>query len=472
MTLVSIWIEKINQIIWGPPLLILLFSVGVYLSYRTRWVQIRYLIYSHKLAFTRHDDAAQGDISHFQALMTALAATIGIGSITGVATALATGGLGALFWMWIAGLVGAATKYGEAILAIKYRVIDQRGEMCGGPMYYLEKGVKGHFGKILAVLFAIMGGITALGTGNMVQSNSVANAMQELFHFSPLWVGVILMACTGLALLGGIKSIGKVAAYLVPAMALFYMLGGLVVIIIKIQYVPQAFGLIFRAAFTGQAATGAFLGASVMAAIQMGISRGVFSSEAGLGSSPIAAAAAKTDTPGRQALVSMSSVFITTGIVCTITGLAIAITGVLGQTGADGKPLDGSALALSAFDAVIPHGGLIVTIALIPFAYSTMLGWAYYGEKCVEYLFGVKATTVYRILFTLLVLPGAVLSLNIVWGFANMMNGLMAFPNLIGLFLLGGLIAAETKVFEGILKYEKNAAPPSPHSKTLNTEDF
>ncbi len=458
MTAISFWVERLNQIIWGTPLLILLFFVGLYLSFRTKWVQIRYLIYSHKLAFTRHDDAAQGDISHFQALMTALAATIGIGSITGVATALATGGLGALFWMWVAGFMGAATKYSEAILAIKYRIIDERGEMCGGPMYYLEKGVRGHFGKTLAVLFAVMGAITALGTGNMVQSNSVANAARELFHIPPMWVGIVLMLATGLALLGGIKSIGKVAAYLVPAMALFYILGGLIVIAFKIQYVPQAFHLIIRYAFTGQAAKGAFLGATVMSAIQMGISRGVFSSEAGLGSSPIAAAAAKTDTPGRQALVSMSSVFITTGIVCTITGLVIAITGVLEQTGIDGKPLDGSALALSAFDAVIPHGGLIVTIALIPFAYSTILGWAYYGEKCIEYLFGLKATKVYRILFTLLVYPGAILSLDLVWGFANMMNGLMAFPNLIGLFLLGGLVAKETRVFEGILIREKRQA--------------
>lgn len=445
-------LDVINNWIWGPPLLILLVLVGVYLTIRTRAIQFRYLIYAHKLAFSRHDDSAEGDISHFQALMTALAATIGIGSIAGVATAIAAGGLGALFWMWAAALVGMATKYAEAILAIKYRIIDKRGEMCGGPMYYLEKGLKA---KWLGGVFAVLGAITAFGTGNMVQSNSVSGAFTELFHIPPIWVGLGLMICVGIALLGGIKSIGKISSVLVPAMAVFYLVGGLLVVALKIHLVPQVLVLVFKNAFTGQAAAGGFLGATVMQAIQLGISRGVFSSEAGLGSSPIAAAAAKTDVPGRQALVSMCSVFITTGIVCTVTGLAIGITGVLGKVGADGKILDGSALALAAFDKVIPGGGLIVTIALIPFAYSTILGWAYYGEKCVEYLFGEKATTIYRVIFTILVIPGAVLSLQFVWSFANIMNGLMAFPNLIGLFLLAGVVARETTSFEHLLRKEK-----------------
>ncbi len=454
MSNVQSWIDQLNEWIWGPPLLILLVFVGVYLTIRTRALQFRYLYYAHKLAFSRHDDGAQGDISHFQALMTALAATIGIGSIAGVATAIAAGGLGALFWMWIAAIVGMATKYGEAILAIKYRVKDKKGEMCGGPMYYIERGMKT---KWLAVTFAILGAVTALGIGNLVQSNSVSQAMSDILNVKPVWSGLLLMLFTGIALLGGIKSIGKVSSILVPAMAIFYIVGGLVIICMRIEMVPDAFAQIFRAAFTGQAAVGGFAGAGVMLAIQMGISRGVFSSEAGLGSSPIAAAAAKTDTPGRQALVSMCSVFITTGIVCTITGLVIAVSGVLGTIGPDGTVVDGSAMALKAFDAIIPYGGLIVTIALIPFAYSTILGWAYYGEKCMEYLFGEKMTKFYRIIFTLVVFPGAILSLQFVWGIANVMNGLMAFPNLIGLFCLAGVIARETKTFEQILRDEKKA---------------
>lgn len=446
------WIELLNNWIWGTPLIILLVVVGILLTIRTRGVQFRYLLYAHKLAFVRHDDSAEGDISHFQALMTALAATIGIGSIAGVATAIAAGGLGALFWMWVTAFFGMATKYGEAILAIKYRIVDENNEMCGGPMYYLERGLKS---KFLAVAFAVLAAITAIGTGNMVQANSVATAVQDLFGISPVWSGIILMILTGGALLGGIKSIGKIAGVLVPAMAIFYIGGGLTIIILKIQYVPEALWMILKAAFSGQAAAGGFLGATVMQAIQLGVSRSIFSSEAGLGSSPIAAAAARTDTPGRQALVSMSSVFITTGIVCTITGLVIAITGVLGERNGMGQLLDGSGLALRAFDAVLPAGGLIVTIALIPFAYSTILGWAYYGEKCVEYLFGVSMVKPYRVLFTLVVIPGAILSLHVVWGFANMMNGLMAVPNLIGLFLLSGVISRETAAFDTIIRHER-----------------
>lgn len=445
-------IDTLNDWIWGPPLLILLVIVGIYLTIRTRGLQFRYLIYAHKLAFTRQDDSAQGDISHFQALMTALAATIGIGSITGVATAIAMGGLGSLFWMWAAALFGMATKYGEAILAIKYRITDENNEMCGGPMYYIEKGLKW---KWMGVLFAVLAAITALGTGNMIQSNSVALAVADLFDVNPLWTGAILMVLVGAALIGGIKSIGKVAGILVPAMAAFYIIGGLIIIALRIEAIPSAFVIIFKSAFTGQAAIGGFTGATIMMAIQLGVSRGVFSSEAGLGSSPIAAAAAKTDTPGRQALVSMCSVFITTGIVCTITGLVIAVSGVFGEVDAEGKLLNGSALALRAFDQIIPYGGLIVTIALIPFAYSTILGWAYYGEKCVEYLFGCRATKFYRIIYTILVLPGAILGLRLIWGFANMMNGLMAFPNLIALFILTGVIAKETRFFEHLLKKEK-----------------
>jgi alanine or glycine:cation symporter, AGCS family len=447
------WIDKINAIVWGPPLLILLFVVGIYLTIRTRGIQFTHLFYALKLAFSRHDDDAEGDISHFQALMTSLAATIGIGSITGVATAIAIGGVGSLVWMWVAAVFGMATKYGEAILAIKYRVVDKNGEMAGGPMYYLERGLKS---KWLAVMFAIAAAITAMSTGNMVQANSVALAVQDLFGGTPWITGVLLMAVVGIALIGGIKSIGRVTGYLVPAMAIFYILGGFIIICMRVTYIPAAFVLIFKSAFSGQAATGGFLGATVMLAVRMGVSRGIFSHEAGLGSSPIAAAAAKTDTPGRQALVSMCSVFITTGVVCTITGLVIAITGVLGERDASGAVLNGSAMALRAFDAVIPKGGLIVTIALIPFAYSTILGWGYYGERCVEYLFGILGVKIYRVLFTLIVFPGAILSLETVWGISNILNAFMAFPNLIGLFCLAGVVATETKIFRRILAHEKS----------------
>ncbi|MEM7174892.1 MAG: sodium:alanine symporter family protein [Chlamydiota bacterium] len=437
---------------WSLPLLGLIFLVGLYLTIRTRGLPFRYLFYAHKLAFTRSDKRAAGDISHFQALMTVLAGTIGIGSITGVATAIAIGGLGSMVWMWLAALLGMATKYGEAILAVKYRAIDSRGEMCGGPMYYLEKGLKMRW---LGILFALFGALAAFGIGNLVQSNSVALALTAQIGLSPIWTGIVMMVCVGLALIGGIKSIGKVVAILVPAMAAFYLLGGLFIIAINIQAVPAAFAAMFTAAFSNSAAVGGFAGTTVMVAIQTGVSRGIFSSEAGLGSSPIASAAAKTDTPGRQALVAMCSVFITTGVVCTITGLVIALSGIFGEPGLSEKTLDGSVLALSAFDRLLPYGGLIVTIALFPFGYSTILSWAYYGEKCVEYLFGVKIIAAYRVIFTLVVIPGAILSLGLVWDLANVLNGLMAVPNLIALIGLAGVIAKETRFFEQLLKKEK-----------------
>jgi len=447
------WLAKIEQWVWGAPLLILLTVVGFYLTIALRGIQFRYLFYSLKLAFTRQDEKAQGDISQFQALMTALAGMIGIGSITGVATAVSMGGLGSLFWMWVASLIGMATKYAEAILAVKYRSQDARGEMCGGPMIYLEKGLKS---KRLAVFFAVAGGITALVTGNMVQANSIAAAVKG--WIDPIWVGIFLAAITGIALFGGIRSIGKVSSWLVPAMAVFYILGGLVLIAMHLEALPAAVSAIFREAFSGRAAAGGVAGTSIMMAIQFGISRSVFSNEAGLGTAPIAAAAAKTDVPGRQALISMSGVFITSMVVCTITGLAIAVSGLLGKPGPDGLPLNGSLLALASFESGAPFGAFIVTLSLILFGYSTVVGWAYYGEKCTEYLFGVRSVQWYRILFTLALVPGAMIGLNAVWSFANIMNGLMAFPNLLGLFGLSAIVIAETRDFEKLLKLERKAA--------------
>lgn len=452
MSNIQHYLDVVNNLVWGAPLLILLTVVGVYLTVRLRGIQFRRFWYAHKLAFGKDQGSGAGDISHFQALMTALAGTIGIGSITGVATAIAIGGVGSIFWMWIAAGLGMATKYAEGVLAVKYRITDKHGAMCGGPMYYIEKGMKK---KWLAVIFAVFGVFTAIGTGNMVQSNAVALACKQLFHLDPLYTGLFLVVIVGGALFGGIKSIGKFSSYLIPAMAIFYIGGGLLIIGAKFQYIPQALLSIIKAGLNGQAATGGFVGATMMQAIQLGVSRGVFSSEAGLGSSPIAAAAAKTDVPSRQALVSMCSVFLTTGIVCTITALVIVLTGVLGVTDINGKVLDGSALVLRAFDTVIPGGGVIVTIALIPFAFTTTIGWAYYGEKCLEYLFGIKSTLYYRAIYILLVLPGAMLSLDMVWGIANILNGLMAFPNLIGLLFLGGIVAKETNMFDKLVLEEK-----------------
>ncbi len=446
------WLARIENWVWGAPLLILLTSVGLYLTYALRGIQFRYLWYSIKLALTRQDGKAQGDISQFQSLMMALAGMIGIGSIAGVATAIALGGLGSLFWMWVASTIGMATKYAEAILAIKYRTQDKKGEMCGGPMIYLEKGLKS---KGLAVFFAVAGAITALVTGNMVQANSIAAAAKE--YVDPLWIGILLAAVTGAALFGGVKSIGKVSSYLVPAMSLFYIFGGLLLIVLNFDMLGAAFKEIFIQAFSGKAAAGGFAGSTLMMAIQFGVSRSVFSNEAGLGTAPMAAAAAKTDVPGRQALISMSGVFITSIIICTITGLAIAVSGLLGQSGPDGATLNGAGLALEAFRSTIPFGATLVTLSLIFFGYSTVLGWAYYGEKCTEYLFGLSAVRWYRVLFTLVLIPGAMLSLNAVWSFANIMNGLMAFPNLVGLFGLSAIVVAETREFEKLLKFERKA---------------
>ncbi len=453
MTTLESWLFRIENWIWGAPLLVLLTVVGLYFTIALRGIQFRYLFTSLRWAFTRSDDKAEGDISQFQALMTALAGMIGIGSITGVATAIVMGGLGSIFWMWVASLIGMATKYAEAILAVKYRTTDEKGEFCGGPMYYLERGLKS---KKLAVFFAVIGALTALGTGNMVQANSIAGAMEAVTGVDPLWVGIGLAVVTGATLFGGIKQIGRMSSWLVPSMALFYLAGGLILLCVRVEALPGAITEIFRQAFTGQAAVGGFVGTSVMMAIQCGVSRSLFCSEAGLGTAPIAAAAAKTDVPGRQALISMSGVFITSIVVCSITGLAIAVSGLLGTRGADGEILNGSILALNAFQEGFSGGGFIVTVSLILFGYSTVLGWAYYGEKCMEYLFGLRIVPWYRILFAVVLVPGAVLSLQTVWSVANIFNGLMAFPNLVGLFGLSAIVVSETKSFEALLRREQN----------------
>ncbi len=439
-------LTTLKEIVWGPPLLMLLVGTGVYLTVLLNGLQIRRLPYALKLVFKRHASAGQGDISPFQALMTALSGTIGIGNIAGVATAITFGGVGAIVWMWAIGLVGMATKYAEVILAVRFRTTDAKGHIAGGPMYYLEHGLGW---KWLAVLFCLFGALAAIGTGNMVQANTIASVAQGAFSFSPLVTGIVLAILLGLAILGGIRSIGRIASILVPFMALLYISGGVLIIIAHYHLLGAALGHMLQSAVCGQAAFGAFAGASVMQAIRMGVSRGVFASEAGLGTAPMAAAAAKTEYPGRQALVSMTGTFFDTIIVCTITGVVIALTEVLGLVGPDGELLTGAALTAAAFDTIFPFAGtLLVVVGVILFGYSTMLTWSYYGELCCAYLCGLRSTMYYRIIYILSVVLGATMSLQAVWDIADIFNGLMAIPNLLGILALSKVIVQETRRYE------------------------
>ena len=437
-----IFLNEIRAWVWGMPLIILLLGTGIYLTILLKGLQFRTLFPSLNLALIKRKEggAHPGDISHFQALMTALSATVGTGNIAGVASAIAIGGPGALFWMWLTGLFGMATKYSEAVLAVKYREVDALGTMSGGPMYYIEKGLKN---KWLAFIFALFAACAAFGTGNIIQSNSVAEAMHATFNV-PSWVtGIFLLMITYLVIMGGIKSIAKAASAIVPFMILFYIIAGTVILILFYKNIPHAFTLIFVHAFTPVAAAGGFAGAGVQMAMQMGVSRGLLSNESGLGSSPIAAAAAKTDEPVRQALVSMTQTFIDTIVVCSFTGLVILVTGAweTGKTAA--------ALTEHAFSQGLPGtwGGIVVAISLIFFAYSTILGWAYYGEKAIEYIAGERAIKPYRLLWVIIVFIGAVGRLDVVWAVTDIMNGLMAFPNLIALFGLSFVIKNETNHF-------------------------
>lgn len=433
-------VGKVGAFAWGPPMLILLVGTGFWLTFSLRGIQFTKLGHALYLALIKRkeDGDEPGDITHFQALMTALSATVGTGNIAGVATAIAVGGPGALFWMWITGLVGMATKYAEAVLAVKYRVVDENGEMSGGPMYYISRGLKLPW---LGVVFAVFASIAAFGIGNMVQSNSVADAVEATFNI-PTWItGVVLMICTAAVVLGGIKSIGRVTSILVPIMIVFYMAAALYIILINISGVPGALVFIVKQAFNPTAAAGGFAGATVMLAIRMGVARGVFSNESGLGSAPIAAAAAQTKHPVTQALVSMTQTFIDTLVVCTMTGLVLILTGAWssGETGAE--------LTTIAFQSAMPGGALIVTLGIVLFAYSTMLGWCYYGEKSIEYLFGIKSVLPYRIVFIMLIGVGAVAKLSLVWNISDTLNGLMALPNLIGLLMLTPVVVSETKQY-------------------------
>ena len=444
MESLTILFHALGGIVWGPIMLVLLVGTGIYLTVRLFGLQIWLLPYALRMAFSRKTHPDQpGDISQFQALMTALAATIGTGNIAGVATAIVLGGPGALFWMWLCAIFGMATKYAEGLLAVKYRVRDADGKMSGGPMYYISLGLNM---KWLGMLFAIFGMIAALGTGASVQSNSLAESMRSSFAIPGWLTGVVLTVITALVIVGGIKSIARVTSIIVPFMALFYLGGGLLIILLNLELLWPALTLIMTDAFTGQAVAGGALGT----VIRYGVARGVFSNEAGLGTAPIAAAAAKTDQPVKQALVSMTGTFIDTIIVCSVTGLVLVMGGMYrgGSTGA--------ALTAQTFDQMLPGpGDWIVTIGLLFFAYSTILGWSYYGEKCAQYVCGKWVVVPYRCLYTAFVMIGTVVSLDLVWAVSDVVNGLMAFPNLVGLLLLSGVVVKETRSFLLTLKHER-----------------
>ena len=435
-------LDGIAGFVWGPWLLIpLLLLTGLWLTIKLRGIQFRTLGPALRLALLerKDQDAEGGDISQYQALTTALAATVGVGNIVGVATAISIGGPGALFWMWVTGLVGMASKYSEAFLAVRFRTVDAKGNASGGPQYYLKKALPGNWGVALSVIFAVFAVLASFGIGNMTQGNAVAENLLNSFNV-PLQVSAVVMAVlVGLVILGGIRVIGTVTAALVPVMIVFYVLAALYILIANIGDVPGALAQIFGQAFTGTGMTGGALG-SFMLAVQMGVARGIFSNESGMGSAAIAAAAAKTTHPVRQGLVSMTQTFIDTIIVVSMTGLVLVTTGVWQE--------DASAAVLTsmAFSQGLPGnwGGYVVAIGVILFAFSTILGWSYYGDRCVERLFGAKTTIFYRIAFTIVVYVGATIPLGIVWSFADIMNGLMALPNLVGLLILSGLIARET----------------------------
>jgi len=444
MEMLENFLNRAGNFVWGPPLLILLFGTHIYLTIRLKFIQ-RYIGKAIKISFQRKREG-EGDVSQFGSLTTALAATIGTGNIVGVATAVAAGGPGAVLWMWLTGVFGIATKYSEALLSVKYRVTTKTGQMAGGPMYVLERGMKQ---KWLAVLFAFFTAIAAFGIGNMVQANSISIMLKETFHVSPWITGAVLTVLTAIVILGGIKSIAKTCETLVPFMAVFYILGCTAILVINYKAIPETISLIFSTAFTGQAAVGGFLGAGMREAIRFGVARGLFSNESGLGSAPIVAAAAQTKTPVRQALVSSTGTFWDTVVICAMTGLVVVSSADWTQG------LSGAALTKTAFSEIPYIGPLVLTVGLLTFVFSTILGWSYYGEKAAEYLFGLKAIKPYRYLWVVAVMVGSVATLPIVWSFADIANGLMAVPNLVSLIVLTPVIIAETKFH---LKNEVGAA--------------
>ncbi|NPU99805.1 MAG: alanine:cation symporter family protein [Brevinematales bacterium] len=433
-------IKFINGYLWGPPMLILLIGTHMFLTIRLRFIQ-SYTFFGIKLS-VKKDDEGKGDVSQFGALTAALAATIGTGNIIGVATAISMGGPGAVFWMWITGVLGIATKYAEGVLAVKYRVKTSDGTMLGGPMYALEKGMKM---KWLAVLFSIFTAVAAFGIGNMVQANSIAGMVKDTFQIDPAITGIVLTVLTALVILGGVKAIARVTSLLVPLMAFFYVLGCIIILFINGSFIIPALGLIARSAFTPEAAGGGFVGATLMMTLRYGIARGLFSNESGLGSAPILAASAQTRNPVRQALVSATGTFWDTVVVCAMTGLVLVTTIMkFPDTLMNYKDAQLTKMAFSQIPVV---GPIVLTGGLLTFVYSTILGWSYYGERAVEYLFGKVSIIPYRVVWVVAVFVGSVLSLNLVFDFADAMNAMMAIPNIVTLIFLSGVVAAETKKY-------------------------
>ncbi|MCR4510192.1 sodium:alanine symporter family protein [Pseudomonas sp. 32.2.56] len=441
MEFINTLVNQLNGVVWGPPMLVMILGTGLFLMLRLKFMPLSKIGAGFKLMWQgrQKGDAESGEISPFQALMTCLAATVGTGNIAGVATAIFLGGPGALFWMWCTALVGMATKYSEVVLAVHYREKDKRGEHVGGPMYAIKNGL-GKKWLWLGTAFAIFGGFAGFGIGNMVQVNSMAAALHTTFNI-PLWVtGVVTMVVVGLVILGGIKRIGKVAATLVPFMCVAYIIAAVVVLVVNAAEIPKAFEMIFTYAFTPIAATGGFAGAAVMAAIRFGVARGIFSNEAGLGTAGIAQAAGTTNSPVRSGMIGMLGTFIDTIIICSMTGLAIITSGVW-TSGASG-----AALSAAAFEQAMPGvGGYILTLALVVFAFTTILGWSYFGEKCWEYMVGTKSILPFRILWVVAVPFGAIAQLDFAWLVADTLNGLMAIPNLLSLLLLSPIVVKLTK---------------------------
>jgi len=442
-------IDSINSVVWGPMMLTLLLGTGIFLTIGLRGMTIARIPYGFRQLFKGRKGSGEGEISPFNALMTALSSTVGTGNIAGVATAIGIGGPGALFWMWCTALVGMATKYAEAVLAVNFRETDAAGNKVGGPMYYIKNGL-GKRWKPLAILFALFGSLAGFGLANTVQSNTVSQVLLENFEIPRVVSGIVMSLLVALVLLGGIKRIAQVAGKLVPLMAVIYLLSTLVILVINSSAIPAAIILVVESAFSGTAATGGFAGATVMLALRMGVARGIFSNESGLGSAPIAHAAAETNSPVRQGTIAMLGTFIDTLIICTMTGLVLIVTN------AWNSDLQGAAMTLHVFDTTLPLGGSILAICIALFAFTTMLGWSYYGERCAQFLVGPRVIMPFRLLWVIGIFMGTQMSLGVVWKMSDALNGLMAIPNLIALLLLSPVVFKLTRQYFSAVESKSN----------------